>query len=159
MNLELREFHSFADCYTANQTKIASKVTKGRFQHLYHFEVKGDLALVAKHLEAIFRDNLQAYKVNLAFGYILKTVARENYKFYHPSNNNSLLPQAKLIQNRQDQDNLLNLCTPDNILEFVYNSRMASSWVVSSVVCFSVRITPLNPEPRMTLRSKNKIIN
>ena len=151
MNSEV--FDSFEACYLANRDKITTKVKDGRIQKLKHYEIKGDLNMVTQLLKEIFRDNLNPFKINISFGYILKSVPQDSFRFYHPSNNNPFLANPKLIQNERDQAALLELCEQDNILEFVYKQTLTSSWVVSSIVCFSVRITPITPTHTMSLRS------
>ena len=145
-------YNSFNECYTANRDKIATKAKVGRIQKLYHFEIKGNLNLVIQNLKEIFRENPNPFKINLSFGYVLKTVAHDSFRFYHPSNNRSLLPTPKLIQDDQDKDALLESCNSDNILEFVYKQTLESSWVVSSIVCFAARINHVTPQHPMTLR-------
>ena len=113
-------FNTFNECYTVNQSRIVSKVKKGRILDLYHFEIKGDLNLVVEHLKDICHKYSQPIKINIAFGFILKTVAHNNYRFYHPSNNNNFFSNPKLIQTATDQRMLLEACNPDNILEAVY---------------------------------------
>ena len=149
-------FDSFGSCYAANQDKIATKVKDGRIQKLRHYEIKGDLNMVTQLLKDIFRNNLDPFKINLSFGYVLKSVTHDSFRFYHPSNNSSFLPYPKLIQNQQDQDELLEMCKPDNILEFVYKQTLASSWAVNSIVCFAVRMSHLAPIHGMALRSSNR---
>ena len=71
-------FNTFNECYTVNQSRIVSKVKKGRILDLYHFEIKGDLNLVVEHLKDICHKYSQPIKINIAFGFILKTVAHNN---------------------------------------------------------------------------------
>ena len=133
-------YDSFIKCYDANREKIETKSRKGRMLHLYHFEIKGDLTLVPTFVRNILKDTARPIKINLAFGYIIKTVADEKFKYFHPSNNNAFLPDTKLIQTPEDESSLLTTLEGDNILEFVYGSTLESSWVVHAIVCFSVRV-------------------
>lgn len=133
-------YGSFIECYEGNRSKIMSRSRKGRFLHLYHFEIKGDLALVPSLVRGLLKDISSPIKINLAFGYIIKTVADEQYTYYHPSNNNAFLANTKLIQTPEDERSLMASLEADNILEFVYNSTLESSWVVHAIVCFSVRV-------------------
>ena len=54
-------------------------------------------------------------KINLAFGYIIKTVADEQYKYNHPSNNNAFLSNTKIIQTPEDKSSLMTTLEADNI--------------------------------------------
>ena len=131
------------ESYRANIHTIQSKVKKGRIQDLYNFEIKGQLNNIKNFVNDIFQRQNKPFKINLAFGYVLQSVAEEKYKFFHPSNNNSFLPQPKLIQTDKDKDDLIELCNPESITDFVYKSRFASSWVVHSIVCVTFRLTKL----------------
>ena len=133
-------YDSFIECYEGNQNQIMSMSRKGRVLHLHHFEIKGDLALVPTLVRGLLKDISLPIKINLAFGYIIKTVADEQYKYYHPSNNNAFLSNTKIIQTPEDESSLMTTLEADNILEFVYSSTLESSWVVHSIVCFSVRV-------------------
>ena len=114
---------------------------KGIILDLHHFEIKGDLALVSVHVRDILKETTtRPFKLNLAFGYIIKTLADEKFKYYHPSNNNSFLPNTKLIQTPEDESSLVAMLDPDNILEFVYSSALESSWVVHAIVSCGVRV-------------------
>ena len=136
-------YDSFDSCYSANQSNIVSKVKHGLLQHTYQFELKGGLDQVATHIEQIFKDKLQTYKINVSFGYILKGATTEEYTFFHQSQNNCLLPTPKLIRNQQDHLDLLALCSWNNILESVHKTCMTPHWIVGSVVCFAIHITSL----------------
>ena len=133
-------YDSFEECYRANQHQIVDRSRKGRILNLYHFELKGDLNLVVKSLRDVIGGNSKPFKLNLGFGYILKSVAQDKFKFFHPSNNNTFLAAPKLIQTDQDVEDLIDLCGSDDILEFVYKSTLASSWVVNSIVCLTIRV-------------------
>ena len=133
-------FDSFEECYAANQHQINDRSKKGRILNLYHFELKGTLNLVVKSLRRVIEENSKPFKINLGFGYILKNVAEDRFKFFHPSNNNTFLAAPKLIQTPQDVEDLINVCSSDDILEFVYKSTLTSSWVVNSIVCLTIRV-------------------
>jgi len=148
-------YDSFQECYSSNIDKIATKTKKGRILQLYHFDLKSDLNLVAERLEFIFKENPHLFKINLAFGYIIKTVTHEQYRFYHLSNNVSFLPSPKLIQNSSDKQSLLDMTTPDNIREFVFKSTLASNWVVFSIVCFSARVYVMETPQKHTMNLRS----
>jgi len=134
-------YDSFIECYNANREKIATKTRKGAILDLHHFEIKGDLSLVSVYVGDIFKETTtRPIKLNLAFGYVIKTLADEKFKYYHPSNNNPFLLNTKLIQTTEDESDLVSMLAPDNILEFVYSSALESSWVVHAIVSCGVRV-------------------
>ena len=136
-------FSTFDECYTFNKDKIKTNIKTGRILDLYNFEIKGRLSEVKKALQVIYRQQKDPFKINLAFGYILRSVVQETYVFFHPSNNNAYLNQPKLIVNDSDKQEFLELIDPDEITEFVYKSKFQSSWVVSSIVSVTFRVTKM----------------
>jgi len=132
------------EAYRNNYIKIKTSCKRGRIQDLYTFEVKGRLRSVSDFITEIYQNHRHAFKINLAFGYILRSVGDEpKYAFYHPSNNNSFLPSPKIIRDVEDKDELTELCNTDNITSFVYNTRLTSSWQVHSIVSVAFRVTKL----------------
>jgi hypothetical protein len=49
----------------------------------------------------IFRQQTIAFKINLSFGFILRNVETEELRYYHSSQNNSILRDATPHQNRR----------------------------------------------------------
>lgn len=138
-----RLFTTSDETYRVNHQVIQSKYKQGRIQDIHNFEIKGQLSNLKNFIDHIFQQQNKPFKINLAFGYILQSVAEEKYMFFHPSNNNSYLVQPKLIQTEKDKDELIESCNSENIKDFVYTSRFASSWVVHSIVSVAFRVTKL----------------
>lgn len=138
-----RVFTTEEEVYRNNLHAIQTKYKQGRIQDLYNFELKGQLRNVKEFIDDIFQQQKKPFKINFAFGYTLQSVVDDKYMFYHPSNNNSFLPQPKLMQNEKDKDALIEMCNPENIKEFVFKSTFSSSWVYRSVVCIAFRVTKM----------------
>jgi len=136
-------FSSFKECFTASAQQISAKERIGRILDIHHFEVKGDLTLIRQNIETTLEKYVKEgvrLKINLAFGYILKGLDKDSYRFFHPSQNHAFFIQPRVIVGPDDITLLLKNLTNDNILEHVYKTKLASNWTVLSVVCFAMRI-------------------
>lgn len=146
-------FESFNSCYKENHQQIATKTRPGRILDLFHFEVNGDLSQIPTHVRSVLKDypQLGGVKINISFGYILKALEENSFRFYHPSNNDPYFESPQLISNQEEIERVTLLLTKDNILEHVYKTKLNSSWVVETVACFTVRVYKLNTPPIMSL--------
>ncbi|KAL9961202.1 hypothetical protein ACROYT_G030103 [Oculina patagonica] len=100
------------------------------------------------HLDEIFEDQSNVFKLNIAFGFILRNNETNELQYYYASRNNNLLFEspfqiataAELQQVRQTLEDI-------DILEFVRQQRPSSKWVVDTVTNITFYITKIRGHP------------
>ena len=87
-----------------------------------------------EQLNRIFADQPAVFKVNFAFGFILRNTETGALQYYHPSaNNNLVLEQRFLVPNQADLDRLYEQVNNIDFLEWIRQQRPNSKWVVDLV--------------------------
>ena len=67
--------------------------------HTQRLEAASD---IGDMLQAIFRSQKNAFKINLAFGFILSNVETGEKRYYYPSQNGLVLDQPLVVANKAD---------------------------------------------------------
>ena len=84
-----------------------------------------------EQLSRIFSDQTTVFKINFAFGFILRITETGALQYHHPSaNNNLVLEQPFLVSNQADLDRLHQQLAEIDFLEWVRQQRPNSKWVV-----------------------------
>ena len=74
--------------------------------------------LVDKILTKIIQKQKNRFKINYSFGFVLRNIETQSYRYYHSSHNNAqVLDRAILISNRHDLVNFLNTLSEEDFLE------------------------------------------
>ena len=91
-------------------------------------------ASLREQLNRIFADQPAVFKVNFAFGFILRHTETGALQYYHPSaNNNLVLEQRFLVPNQADLDRLYEQVNNIDFLEWIRQQWPNSKWVVDLV--------------------------
>ena len=85
-------------------------------------------------MSRIFADQPTVFKINFAFGFILRKTETGALQYHHPSaNNNLVLEQPFLISSPDDLERLYQQIAEIDYLEWVRQQRPNSKWVVDLV--------------------------
>ena len=91
-------------------------------------------ANLREQLNRIFADQPTVFKVNFAFGFILRNTETGALQYHHPSaNNNLVLEQPFLDSNQADLDRLYEQVNNIDFLEWVRQQRPNSKWMVDLI--------------------------
>ena len=138
-DLELDVADEYKEIYRKNYRTIRTRVEKGRFRTVYHFLVASDYSRdKAKDFIAAvdFQFTPQnSYKVNAAFGFILRNIRTNESRFFHPSNNLMLYEIPAVVADRKDIVKLLDDLESEDARAYAYAHRPSTAWRVAKIVC------------------------
>ena len=137
INLDVED--EYKPIYRKHYQTIRTRVTQGRFRTVYHFLVTGDYTRdIAK--EYISTIDLQlnrqhSYKINAAFGFILRNHRTQELRFFHPSQNSMLYELPMLVKNRKDILRLLDDLENEDARAYAMAHRPSTVWRMEKIVC------------------------
>ena len=88
---------------------------------------------IRNHLEQILRSEGQAFKINMAFGLILRDIVSSEFTFFHPIESDGVMERPILITNQRDIDKFMEMLKNLNILEHLTKRRPNTRKVFHSV--------------------------
>ena len=136
--------------YRQHWPQIPTRFSRqNRLQDWYNFLLSTiSPASLRQQLSRIFSDQPTVFKVNFAFGFILRNTETGALQSHHPSaNNNLVLEQLFLVSNREDLDRLYQQIAEIDFLEWVHQQRPNSKWVVDLVTNVTWFVTKLRDHP------------
>ena len=127
----------YKEIYSRHYDTIRTRVFRGRIKYVYHFLMTENysLSLLDEYLSVIRSDRENGYKLNAAFGFILKNVDTQELKFFHPSNNNTIFELPKRVLDEQDYENLREDLERRDVVEYANTQRSGTKWRVVKIVC------------------------
>ena len=127
---------SLQDLYRRHAHEIYIEHYQGAVHAEYNFPTtNGTITYqdIRNHLEEILRSEQQAFKVNMAFGIVLRDIITAEYTFFHPLESDGVLERPILITNQRDIDTFMDLIKNLNILEHLSKKRPNTRKVFHSV--------------------------
>ena len=98
--------------------------------------------LVDKILTKIIQKQKNRFKINYSFGFVLRNIETQSYRYYHSSHNNAqVLDRAVLISNRHDLVNFLNALSEEDFLETL--TRPDTKWQIVDITNITFYVTKL----------------
>jgi G:T-mismatch repair DNA endonuclease (very short patch repair protein) len=101
----------------------------------YNFPVDNniDITTMMGYIRYIYSQENKSFKLNFSFGYILKHIETQRYRFFKPYGNQSVLPKPFLIENRQDIGKLENVLEQMDFIQHILLQRESTKWKVVMV--------------------------
>ena len=91
------------DRSTRSWSTIKTSIKQGRLKDVYHFHIlTNDNGEILRKAEEVVAKYNEKFKVNVAFGFILKDRTTAELKFFHPSNNTMLFTLPRLLETPSD---------------------------------------------------------
>ena len=138
-DLELDVDDEYKEIYQKNYRTIRTRIDKGRFRTVYHFLVTSDYTRgkARDFLAAVdFQFSPQnSYKVNAAFGFILRNIRTNELRFFHPSNNLMLYEIPVVVAGRKDITKLLDDLESEDARAYAFAHRPSTAWRMAKIVC------------------------
>lgn len=135
--------------YRANYNTIRTRETKGRIKTVYHFLITENYTKnVAKSLLSTLSDDfnvLNRYKINAAFGFILRNIATDELKFFYPSLNCMLYDTPQTVSNQSEFDKLLDDLEREDATAYAMANRPSTKWRVAQIVCLRLDVYKAGP--------------
>lgn len=126
----------YREIYKRNWRTIKPSVKLGRIRDMYHFPLinSGDNDILEKAKKVIGKYNGK-FKVNAAFGFILRNRTTDDLKFYHPSNNTMLFINPRLMETPADLRQFLEDIEEQDAFDYAREHRPSTKWTVERIIC------------------------
>ena len=119
-------------------------VEHGR-QEVLNFSLSNlDTKEINENFNEFFANLNCAAKINVALGYILRSVETNDYRYYYLHEDNLLLDQAFFLSNKNGLLNLQNKIEKRDLIETCTKGRQNSKWrfrLISIVIVFAALLT------------------
>ena len=136
-NPEIRDF------LLKHWSSIRSYTRLGPVQDIFNFYYDRMFRdLVDKILTKIIQKQKHRFKINYSFGFVLRNIETQSYRYYHSSHNNAqVLDRAVLISNRHDLVNFLNALSEEDFWKTL--TRPDTKWQIVDITNVTFYVTKL----------------
>ena len=131
-------------CIRQHWGQIRTRAKKGKHAEIHTFRLETPLDQVIKD---VFKQQKTAFKMNLAFGFILRNTETGEVKYYYPSQNGFLYEEPILISNEEDLNRFLEKIQDTDWQEFVRRQKPNSKWRVSLLCNAALHIYKVTEQP------------
>ena len=108
---ELREFLS------KYWSSIRTFSKQGKVQSLHNFYFRNFEHMIDVIAERIMRDQQTRFKLNCSFGYVLRKIDTDEFRYYRPSSHNAQVWDAIVISSSNDLEEFLNKTAAEGFSE------------------------------------------
>ena len=132
---------------------------------IYNFPLKElSTSDLREHLKLILSNLPCAAKVNFAFGFVLRDITEDVYRYHHAADNSTVFEKPFVLSNQADIDFVLDMLPDEDIFQMMVKDRPSTNWkfeMVTNVTYFVYYLTnvPVGCSridlPNTLLRSKN----
>ena len=147
INLDVED--EYKPIYRKHYQTIRTRVNRGRLRTMYHFLVTGDYTREkAKEYFSSIQLELNgknSYKINAAFGFILRNHRTQELKFFHPSNNSMLYELPVTVKKREDILKILDDLESEDARAYAMAHRPSTEWRMEKIVCLRVDVYKMTP--------------
>ena len=138
------EDEEIVNCIRQHWSEIRTRTKNGKHVDIYTFRLETPLDEMIKD---VFKQQKTAFKMNLAFGFILRNSETGEVRYYYPSQNGFLYEEPVLISNEEDLKNLLQKVADTDWQEFVRRQKPNSKWRVSLLCNAALHIYKVKEHP------------
>ena len=112
--------------------------------HTRRLETGSDIGDV---LRSIFRAQKNAFKINLAFGFILNNVETREKRYYYPSQNGFIFDQPLVVADEADLYRVLQLVGETDLLDYVRQQKPNIKWLIALHTNAAFHLYPIDDRP------------
>ena len=146
--VRLRGDVALQDLYRKQWRKIKDSKTEGKVKNMYNFRlVSLDLDHLHEIAKSVFDEQKTAFKVNAAYGFVLKNNETGQLRYHYTSSNTQLLTGPMLVQNRTDFTTFLSELLKRDPLHYARAQRPNSKWVVDLITNVSFYVYKIPDHP------------
>lgn len=133
---------SYRKFYRKHFNSIRNRVTRGNIKDVYHFLIidSYDQKVVERYLMEVKNDQKGNFKMNLAFGFILRNLENGDLRFFHPSQNNTILDAPVMISDQNDVTEILDKLDNEDVFSYINAQRPSTKWRAAKIVCLRVDV-------------------
>ena len=126
-----RTDYEFMHVYNENRDTILAPHDPGVVRGIYNFPVAdyvGETSIMRPHLEQILQFETSAFKINAAFGLILRHVETGEYRYFTAYYNNTVLDVPFRVSRASDINPLLKELEHNTSIDSVMKKRESTKW-------------------------------
>ena len=122
-----------------NWKQIRSHIIRRKLVDIYHIRIteKFDIRQI---LHAIFREQKTTFKINLAFGFVLRNINTGDIRYYYPSQNGYIFDKPVVITNEEELEALIESMASRDWKEEIRQQKPGSLWRIVTVCCVGIYI-------------------
>ena len=125
----------YRDIYKNHWHTIRESVKHGLIREMYHFPLfDNNQNEISTCVNKVFKIH-KKFKINVAFGFILKSRTTGELKFHHPSNNTMVFENPRLVANQTDLTKIKQDIEHEDAIEYARLQRPSTDWVVERIIC------------------------
>ena len=97
---------------------------------LYNFPIDNNLNMdiLLEQIHYVYENQARAFKVNIAFGYIMQNIETKEYRYFKIYENQNILPRPFLIHKNKDIQKLKNYLKQIDIVNLLLVQRENTKW-------------------------------
>jgi hypothetical protein len=132
------------NCYRTNRALILERYREGPVESLYNIPMFPGMRIwdIGQALQGIYDRQRHAFKVNLAFGFIMRHVETGEYRFFRPFDNVNIFDAPILISRRSDIGKVLKKLKELDVLAKMAKNRPNTKWLL--VLLTNIRVKVYN---------------
>ena len=144
---------AFRLIYSENRDTIQAPHDVGIIRGLYNFPVddfNNDSVKMRSHLDHILKFESHAFKLNVAFGMLLRHIETGEYRYYTPYYNNTILQHPFRINRSSDINELMTELEKSTSIDNLLKNRESTKWqliYVTNITYFVYRMGYLIGSP------------
>jgi len=139
-----------SDVYNQNWNHIRTRFSRGnRLLDWYNFRLYSlQPTDLLHHLDDIFNDQNTVFKINVSFGFILRSNETNRLQYHYASrNNNQVFDQPFIIATRADLEQLRQALLNLDVLAWAQQRRPNSKWIVDLITNMTFFVTKVRGHP------------
>ena len=148
--------------YDTNRQFILAPTRYTRDNTVYNFPTN-DLARgfpeIEQHLDDVFESQVNAFKLNVSFGIILKNSATNQLRYFIPHSNQTLFNTSEIVTSRGDLDRIVERIKSIDVQDHIQNLKENSEWKPQMITNINYNVTPTNFPLGSAVELPNFILN
>ena len=107
----------------------------GNFMNEYNYRLSDESTYedLDNHVREVYKSMDNSFRINLSFGFILKSIEDGMYRYFYPHNNDGVLDAPFSITNGDDVLKFIQRLRNIDILKHLFNQRPNTKWKVYKV--------------------------
>ena len=133
--------------YEINRPFILAPTRQTRDNAVYNFptnDLQDGFGEMRNHLNEIYENEVNAFKLNLSFGLILKNSATQKLRYFVPHSNETLFNTSQAISSRRDLARVMQRIENIDVQDHLQNSKENSEWKVQMITNINYNVSPTN---------------
>ena len=120
------------DIYERYSHVINRSHRQGTFLSEYNFRIDNNFSheIIHNQMREIYNQNENVFRINISFGFILRNIDDDSYRYFYAHNNDGVFQTPQTITNVEDLLDLFKKIKHLDILHTIFKQRPNSKWKV-----------------------------